>query len=186
MKNMTHIVVDMLYDFIDGTLACLNAENAINESIKYINAHPEQKVLYVCDCHPINHCSFKENGGIWPIHCVEGTRGGSIHRSFYEDINNISNRPNPLTNIFYKGKESDKEQYSGFEAKDINNKNITNQCDDEIVISGIASEYCIKESSLDFSKSKKVAILKNGIAYVDLNDHKKTIKELEELGINYI
>ena len=28
-KNSAIVVVDMLYDFIDGSLACQNAENAV-------------------------------------------------------------------------------------------------------------------------------------------------------------
>ena len=51
-SNITHIVVDMLYDFINGSLACSNTTQAIEETIKYINNNPAEKVLYVCDYHP--------------------------------------------------------------------------------------------------------------------------------------
>ena len=30
------IVVDMLYDFIDGSLACANAENAVENTLDFI------------------------------------------------------------------------------------------------------------------------------------------------------
>ena len=33
MRNSALVVVDMLYDFIDGSLACLNAENAVKETL---------------------------------------------------------------------------------------------------------------------------------------------------------
>ena len=100
-SNTTHIVVDMLYDFINGSLACKNTEKAIDETIKYINKNPKEKVLYVCDHHPIDHCSFTENGGVWPTHCVEGTLGGQIHEDFYKKIENTSNRPSS-NNIFLR------------------------------------------------------------------------------------
>ena len=35
------VVVDMLYDFIDGTLACLNSESAVKEAVKFINKHDD-------------------------------------------------------------------------------------------------------------------------------------------------
>ena len=38
-KRTTHIIVDMLYDFIDGSLACSNAEAAVENAVKYINEH---------------------------------------------------------------------------------------------------------------------------------------------------
>ena len=38
MKNSALVVVDMLYDFIDGSLACQNAENAVRETLKYIDS----------------------------------------------------------------------------------------------------------------------------------------------------
>ena len=30
-------------------------EEAVKEVVKYINAHPEQEVIYITDCHPANH-----------------------------------------------------------------------------------------------------------------------------------
>ena len=35
-KNSAIVVVDMLYDFIDGSLACQNAGNAVDEALKLI------------------------------------------------------------------------------------------------------------------------------------------------------
>ena len=37
MKNSALVVVDMLYDFIDGSMACKNSENAVNEAVKAID-----------------------------------------------------------------------------------------------------------------------------------------------------
>ena len=36
MKDSALVVVDMLYDFIDGSLACQGAEEAIKHSLEYI------------------------------------------------------------------------------------------------------------------------------------------------------
>ncbi|GAB1473330.1 hypothetical protein MASR2M69_07710 [Bacteroidota bacterium] len=79
-----HIVVDMLYDFIDGSLACLNAENAVEKSIGYINSNKDQMVVYVADSHPENHCSFRNYGGIWPSHCVKGTKAQKFTKVFIQ------------------------------------------------------------------------------------------------------
>lgn len=31
------------------------------------------------DLHPIDHITFRAQGGIWPEHCVKGTRGAWLH-----------------------------------------------------------------------------------------------------------
>ena len=36
MNSQALVIVDMLYDFIDGSLACANAENAVKETLRFI------------------------------------------------------------------------------------------------------------------------------------------------------
>ncbi|MBQ3997606.1 MAG: hypothetical protein II637_06210, partial [Bacteroidales bacterium] len=74
MKDVALVVVDMLYDFIDGSMACANAENAVAETVKYIEdkgsaAQDGDDVIvaafptmFVCDHHPSDHCSFTAQG----------------------------------------------------------------------------------------------------------------------------
>ena len=75
------IVVDMLYDFIDGSLACANAGNAVDNTLEFIKKTRDEDlpVLFIRDHHPADHSSFTEYGGTWPVHCVAGTHGGEIH-----------------------------------------------------------------------------------------------------------
>lgn len=177
-----HLVVDMLYDFIDGTLACGNAENAVHEVVKYINAHPEERVIYITDYHPANHSSFAEYGGIWPVHCVQGTHGGAIHEAFYTDVINPANRPDPARNIFRKGEQVDKEQYSGFESVGPDGRLLSQCVGKDLVISGIATEYCVKNTLMEFlNAGHNIELLVPGLGYVDKKGHDETMKELEKL-----
>lgn len=185
-REFCHVVVDMLYDFIDGSLACGNAENAVARSIEYINSHPMHKVLYVIDHHPVNHCSFKENGGIWPVHCVMETRGGKIHDSYYNLIENAENRPCD-DNRFYKGCNPRKEQYSGFEGRSRNGLELNNALTKDVVVSGIATEFCIRETCFDLIKSgHNVYLLENSLGYVDEKNHHEVLKELSRIGVKII
>ncbi|MFA5713902.1 MAG: isochorismatase family protein [Bacteroidales bacterium] len=190
MKNSAHIVVDMLYDFIDGSMACLNSFEAVKESVAYINAHPTEQIFYIADNHPANHCSFKEFGGIWPPHCVEGTHGQEIHNSYYKELENPGNRPQ-ASNILTKGENPLEEQYSGFEAKSSEGKSLEEYLRErgveEILLTGIATEYCIRATALDLHNANfKVSILEKGLAYVDQKGHSETIKELKTKGITII
>ncbi len=185
-----HIVVDMLYDFIDGSLACLNAENAIEKSIGYINSNKDQMVVYVADSHPENHCSFRNYGGIWPSHCVKGTKGAKIHEGFYTKVEDSSSRPGE-DNILRKGEDFHNEQYSGFEAKSADGHTLgeflkKNDVHD-VVISGITTEYCVNETTKDLLKSGfKVSLLLDGLSYITPESHLKTVEELKKLGAQII
>ena len=119
MRNSALVVVDMLYDFIDGSLACNNAEEAVHETLRFIDSktkgHGGEEheildtfpILFIRDHHPADHSSFKEQGGIWPSHCVAGTHGGEIHEPL---------QPYACEELtFDKGCDKAIEQYSGFE-----------------------------------------------------------------------
>ena len=181
-KRTTHIIVDMLYDFIDGSLACSNAEAAVENAVKYINEHPDDKVLYVCDSHPAEHSSFKDNGGQWPAHCVAGTRGAAIHKAFYQ-IENPKNRPNE-ENTFRKGESFNVEQYSGYAGKNAENEYLFECATKEVVISGIATEFCVKNTAMEFLNDNfDVTVRKDNLGYVDAKGHEKALEEMKAAGI---
>lgn len=186
-----HIIVDMLYDFIDGSLACENGENAVHKAVEYINNHPEQKVLYVCDHHPADHCSFKRNGGIWPPHCVRNTHGGAVHKAFSQDVKLPAGRPGK-NNRFYKGCNAHKEQYSGYEAISADGISLGRAIKEAakemgcngtifVAVSGIATEFCVKATVLDLRKNGyEVKLLDNALAWVTKKAHTAALKELKE------
>ena len=185
-NGVTHVVVDMLNDFIDGSLACTGAANAVREDIEYINLHPDQKVLYVVDHHPVNHCSFTDNGGIWPTHCVMSTRGGEISPHYATYVENEANKPS-LANEFFKGVNPKMEQYSGFKSSNREGVELNNQLTRTVVVSGIATEYCVRETCLDLLDSgHKVYLLEQALAYISEKGHKDTLKELIAKGVKII
>jgi len=194
MKNNALVVVDMLYDFIDGSLACQNAENAVAQTLKYIDKQTSGQggeeheildmfpILFIRDHHPADHSSFKEYGGIWPPHCVAGTRGGEVHADLVPYVNE------ELT--FDKGCDKALEQYSGFDG--VNNAGQTlgevlGLLDTtDVYVCGIATEYCVRNTCEDLMKAGfKVHLLKDCIAYVDHDGHLKALEEmaLEGIGI---
>ena len=70
------VVVDEIYDFITGgSLACAHSDEAVANTKAFIEKKPGLPVLFICDHHPADHCSFVAQGGPWPPHCVAGTRG---------------------------------------------------------------------------------------------------------------
>ena len=183
MKSL--IVVDCQYDFIDGSLACENAENAVRTIIRYINGN-DVKVLYSMDWHSRDNRSFTVNGGIWPVHCVQGEKGARLHEDFYNLVQEEEKRPND-ENRFYKGMDDEVEEYSAYKAR--NNKQVVlgESLNNEVIVAGIASEYCVRETVLALLEDgRNVGILENGLGYVDLKEHISNLKDLKEKGARII
>ena len=79
-KNNVLMIIDPQYDFISGSLECSDAIEKMTKLAYYIRENGEKydSIVITLDWHPIDHCSFIENGGEWPMHCVAYTKGASI------------------------------------------------------------------------------------------------------------
>ena len=193
MTNKALAVVDMLYDFIDGSLACQNAEEAVRQTLRFIDSQTNGQagedheildtfpILFIRDHHPADHSSFKDQGGIWPAHCVAGTHGGEIHSDL------LPYASEELT--FNKGCDKAVEQYSGFEATNSADQSLSEVLElldtTDVYVCGIATEYCVRNTCEDLLKAGfKVHLLKDCIAYVDQDGHLKALEEMASEGIS--
>src|SRR4051794_2376497 len=61
------------------------------------------------DWHPPRTTHFKEFGGVWPPHCVIGTRGAEFHPDL---------RIPPEATLLSKGMGESEDAYSAFQARD--------------------------------------------------------------------
>ncbi len=192
MQNTALVVVDMQYDFIDGSLACQNADNAISQTLKFIDKHTKGQrgeeheildtfpILFTRDYHPADHSSFAEQGGTWPTHCVAGTHGAEIHESLVPYV------CEELT--FDKGCDKSSEQYSGFEGQNNAEQSLGEILEmldtTDVYVCGIATEYCVRNTCEDLKKAGyKVHLLSDCLGYVDENGHRQALQEMSNNGI---
>ena len=193
MKDSALVIVDMLNDFIDGSMACLNARKAVDATVAFIDGKtvPDDKeedgifgqfpIIFVCDNHPAGHCSFLGNGGQWPAHCVAGTHGSAIHDML------MPYASEELT--FYKGFRPDEEQYSGWQGVNKAGQPVAEILDlmdiRNVYLCGIATEYCVRSTCEDLMKTgMKVHLVSPALAYVDESGHRKALKEMAAEGIS--
>ena len=192
MKDVALVVVDMLYDFIDGSMACKNAGEAVDETVRFIDRftetaeHSEEviygtfPILFVRDSHPGDHCSFTPQGGPWPPHCVEGTRGADIHER-------LAPYATPAL-TFRKGFRQDTEQYSGFEGVNDAGQTLGEVLSlldiKNVYVCGIATEYCVRNTCEDLRKAGfQVYLLSNCLGYVDYAGHLEALDAMTRSGI---
>ena len=159
------VVIDAEYDFINGTLAVAGATEKMDALTEYIRMHGGKYVaiIFTKDWHPLTHCSFKENGGQWPAHCVEGTHGAELYEPLLSAATKLE-RNNVY--ILTKGTNEDKEEYSIFKnekSKEILEGIIKSTGAEKITVCGIALDYCVKDTIADAIKlgyAPKLQLLK--------------------------
>ena len=178
------IVVDVQNDFCPGgALAVPAGDQVIPELNRWIKYFEERNfpIAYTQDWHPADHCSFRENGGLWPRHCVQRTLGAEFHRDLVV-----------RGGIFKKGFRSDKEAYSGFEGRldgDPNGPDLGEwlyQAEvTRVYVGGLATDYCVKATVLDaLRRGFEAVVIRSAIRAVDVNpgDGQRAIEEMLVAG----
>ena len=159
------LVIDCQYDFITGSLAAPNSEPVIKKLAKYISDNEYAVKVFTCDWHPSNHCSFKPQGGLWPAHCVQHTKGAAV----YEDLTKAAYDTKGDVFILEKGDDVNVDEYSIFDNKKsaaIIDQIVKKYGIEEIEICGIATEYCVKgslEGAIKAYGPKMMTVLMNYI-----------------------
>ena len=183
LPNRLLIIVDTQVDFTTGSLATAKGPAAMDYLAKALNDGAWKNygwIVVTQDAHPANHCSFVEQGGVFPPHCVQGTEGMSVYPALQEVLNNLMQNNYGL-NIHYmqKGDLADKEEFSIFQNEHSGEKLRRTIEEFEhfegIDVCGIATDYCVYETVKDlmaFYPAKQIRIVTNCLAAVDDNDTK--------------
>jgi nicotinamidase/pyrazinamidase len=147
------VVVDVQNDFADpkGSLHVPGGDGvipAVNDEVRAARA-AGSLVVYTQDWHPPHTPHFAKDGGVWPVHCVQGTWGAELHPDLLV-----------LGESVRKGTGGE-DGYSGFTVADpvsgatastglgelLRSRGI-----ERIVVVGLATDYCVKETAIDAAR----------------------------------
>ncbi len=172
------IIVDLQNDFlIGGSLAVPDGDAVIpvlNTWIRRFRA-AELPIFATRDWHPFDHCSFWDQGGPWPPHCVVGTKGAEFTAE-------LALPPDAL--IHSKAMRPEKEAYSDFEDGGFGQK-LREMGVGRLFIGGLATDYCVRATVLDGLKEGfRVVLLTDAIRPVEVQpgDGDRAIAEMREAG----
>ncbi len=162
------IVVDVQNDFCPGgALAVKNGDEVVAALNRYIARFKTAglPIFATRDWHPAKTSHFKEYGGPWPAHCVQGTQGAAFHADLRLDEEIV---------VVSKGTAVDEDAYSGFQGKNQMGvplaQLLSAQGVQRIFIGGLATDYCVKATVLDGLKQGfKVVLLSDAIRGVNLS-----------------
>ncbi len=191
------ILADIQNDFVPGgALAVPNGGEVISVANKVMEHF--DLVVATQDWHPADHKSFASQhngkkvgdvvdlGGLqqvlWPDHCVQNSKGAEFVKEL--EVKRIDK-------VFHKGMDQNVDSYSGF--FDNGHRNATGlgaylkeQGVDEVTIMGLATDYCVKFTSLDaINLGFKTNLIIEGIRGVEINkgDCEKAINEMRKAGV---
>jgi nicotinamidase/pyrazinamidase len=146
------LVVDVQNDFADprGSLYVRGGRTVIRRIDRWIRdaRAAGSPIVYTQDWHPPVTPHFQKDGGVWPVHCVQGTWGAEFH----PDLVVVPGAP-----IVRKGSEGE-DGYSAFSVRDPRSGDVRRtrlgallreRRVGRVVIVGLATDYCVKETGLD-------------------------------------
>ena len=180
LPNNLLIIVDPQVDFTTGSLATAKGPAAMDYLAKALEQGAWKNYSWIIvtqDAHPTNHCSFVEQGGVFPPHCVEGTEGMNVYPALQDVLNGLTANI-PDINYMHKGNLANKEEFSVFQNEQSGEKlrhTIEDLGFEGIDICGIATDYCVYETTKDlmeFYPANQIRIVTNCLAAVDDNDTK--------------
>lgn len=172
------LVVDVQIDFCPGgALGVPNGDTIIPRINEYVHDfHARQyPVIASRDWHPPHHSSFKAQGGPWPVHCVQMSRGAQFHPDLHLPAG---------TTIISKATGPEQEAYSAFEATTLESR-LKESGADTLYLAGLATDYCIKQTALDaLKRGLRVVVLEDAICGIDATpgDCKRAILAMRHAG----
>jgi nicotinamidase/pyrazinamidase len=180
------VVVDLQNDFCPGGALAVRDGDAI---VPVVNRYLERfasagaPVFLTRDWHPPVTTHFQAYGGVWPPHCVQGTRGAEFHPGL---------KPPAGAEIVSKGMDPTRDSYSAFQAEDPAGQPfpavLTSRGVRRLYVGGLATDYCVRASVLDaLNAGFEVVVLSDAIGAVDLKpgDGARAMEEMRSAGAKF-
>lgn len=152
---MALIVIDMLNDFVTGSLKCIRAKKIIPniKSLIEIARKNNIPVIYVNDAHfPKIDAEFE----VWGSHAVKGTRGGKV-------IDELK----PAEGSYVINKR----RYSGFYDSGLDTL-LRELSIDTVILTGLHTNCCVKHTAADaFFRKLKIIVPKDCVEALTNSEH---------------
>jgi nicotinamidase/pyrazinamidase len=182
MRSDALLIVDVQNDFLPGGALGVRGGDAIVPLANGLCAEfvkAGRPVVFTRDWHPANHCSFREQGGPWPVHCVAGSAGAEFAPGLVVPGSAI---------IVSKATARDAEAYSTFAGTGLT-ETLRGLGVTAIVLAGLATDYCVRASSLDaLAAGFDVTVVEDAVRAVDVSpgDGARALEEIRTRGARIV
>lgn len=172
------LVTDIQIDFLPGGALPIEGGNTIipvvNTYIKRFEA-ANSPIVASRDWHPLNHISFKAQGGLWPAHCVQGTKGAEFSPALKLPKN---------VRVISKAADPNREAYSAFDGTNLDSE-LQRLGVKRLFVCGLATDYCVVNTVLDACDlGFETVVLMDALLGIDAKpgDVDRAIEEMLESG----
>jgi nicotinamidase/pyrazinamidase len=156
------LVVDVQRDFLPGgALAVPRGDEIVGVLNDYIALARERgmPVLASRDWHPVRHCSFREQGGPWPPHCIAHTPGADFAPGLALP---------PDTIVVSKATREGADAYSAFAGTGLAER-LRSMGIAGLLVGGLATDYCVLNTVRDaLAAGFAVTLLTDAVRAVDV------------------
>lgn len=174
MPRTALLIVDVQRDFLPGGALAVPDGGAVLAPLERL-AREVDLVVASRDWHPAGHRSFAEQGGGWPMHCVQGTAGAELHPRI------AALRPALVVD---KGERADREAYSAFDGTGLTEA-LRERGVERLLVGGLATDYCVRASALDALRAGfDVVVVEDAVRAVDVQpgDGERALAEVRDAG----
>lgn len=184
------LIIDMQNDFMPGGRLAVPKGDEILPLIRQLMTH-FPLVVATQDVHPSDDPSFAANHPgkkvgdsvtiegveqtLWPLHCVRGTKGAELVEALPRDSISKVFCKRDYSAFFDRGREGSTGLEEYLRSKEV----------DELVIVGVATDYCILHSVLDaIALGFSVTVIQESCRGVNLHpgDVERAFAEMRERG----
>ena len=186
-KKAALVVIDVQNDFCPGgALAVVEGDRVVAPLNRYIGRFADAglPIFATRDWHPEKTIHFKAYGGLWPPHCIQGSKGAEFRADLALPGSAV---------IVSTGTALDEEGYSGFDGIDssgVGLAELLRRCDvTRIYVGGLATDYCVKQTVLDgLKRGFAMFVLADAIRGVELapGDSQRALQEMLQAGADVI
>lgn len=172
------LLVDLQNDFFQGDAMPIPEANLliplINTYIRHFN-HQGLPILATRDWHPPNHTSFLEQQGIWPPHCVQGSRGAQFHPDAVMPPGMI---------VISKGTDPRKNAQSGFDGTSLADR-LEDLHVHTLFVLGLETDHCIRHAVLEGPQYNLQVVLLMDATRIHSKQRNSSLsrQELAEAGV---
>ena len=157
------LILDVQVDFLPGgALAVPHGDEVVPVLNRYIEVARRNGVPVFAsrDWHPERHCSFREQGGMWPPHCIARSPGAQFVPGLQLP---------PDTGLVSKATLEAPDAYSAFSGTDLERR-LRERGVRRVLAGGLATDYCVLNTVRDaLAAGFEVGLLVDAIRAVDVH-----------------
>ena len=170
------IIVDMQYDFIDGSLSNKDAKSIIPNIIDELKKGDYSHIVFTRDTHHTNYLSTSEGKHLPIEHCIKGTLGWEIDKHLLEEANHICNNITFFDKPTFGslGLLSHIQSCGNFE---------------EAVFVGTCTDICVISNAIilkTMNQDMKISVIANCCAGLTESKHNSALDVMESCQINVV